>query len=198
MLTFVPNKKYTAQEYLCFEEKAFEKHEFHDGKIKRRKTVGHIENEINVKASCAIWQAAKKTATKYRVYMSNMKIRIPEHNAFVYPDAFVISEKPELWEDRKDVIVNPLLIVEVEPSSIEGYDREVKFEMYRTLPLCKEYLLISPTMPVVLQYFREEKDFWRTTIHSGLRCKIPLRSLHCEIALSDIYKDIEFEEKQKA
>ena len=61
----------------------------------------------------AIKVAIRPLPTKFRVYNSDLKIRIEPANVGVYPDALVICEEPQYWQDRRDVITNPLLIVEV-------------------------------------------------------------------------------------
>lgn len=192
MVAFAKKKYYTVEEYLDLEERSGEKHEYYDGKLITMPGGTHIHNEIAAKIISLLIVAAKQLPKKYKVYTSDMKIQIPEWKAFVYPDAVVVCEKPELWEGRKDVIVNPLLIVEVASPTTKGYDRSVKFDKYRTLPSFKEYLLVMQTMPEVSQYSSEEKDLWRTTTHRGLDGKIQLRSLGCEMNLADIYEDIEF------
>lgn len=194
MVAFAKKTSYTIEEYLELEETSREKHHFYDGKLITMPGGTHIHNEIALRIGSALLITVKNLSKKYRVYNSDMKIQIPERNAFVYPDAVVICEKPELWEGRKDVIVNPLLIVEVASPSTEGFGRDVKFDMYRTLLSFKEYLLVMQTAPMISQYFREEEDLWRTTSHKGMDGKIPLHSLGCEISLADIYEDIEFDQ----
>ncbi|MCY7359734.1 MAG: Uma2 family endonuclease [Rudanella sp.] len=60
-----------------------------------------------------------------------------------YPDAVVICEKPIYYQDREDTITNPLIVVDVLSKSTEKYDRTGKFDLYRTLPSFKEYMLVS-------------------------------------------------------
>lgn len=46
-------------------------------------------------------------------------------------------------DDRRDVITNPALIVEVLSDSTEAYDRGDKFAYYRSIPSLRAYLLLS-------------------------------------------------------
>ena len=55
----------------------------------------------------------------------------------------MVSEEPECWQDRLDVIVNPLLVVEVLTPSTQTYDRLGKFELYKQLSSFQEYVLVN-------------------------------------------------------
>lgn len=57
-----------------------------------------------------------------------MKIYTPAFNAVVYPDAVVTCEEMQYYEERNDVIINPLLVVEALFPSTEASDRSSKFQ----------------------------------------------------------------------
>jgi len=48
-------------------------------------------------------------------------------------------------EGRKDVIINPLVIIEVLSDSTRKFDKTGKFELYQRIPSLKEYILIEQT-----------------------------------------------------
>ena len=68
------------------------------------------------------------------VYTSDMKVRIESANLGFYPDAMAVCGERVFWDERKDVLANPALIVEVLSDSTEAYDRGDKFAHYRTIP----------------------------------------------------------------
>ncbi|MFN4254395.1 MAG: Uma2 family endonuclease [Saprospiraceae bacterium] len=188
---------YTHEEYLKMEERASEKHQFFNGKIipLAGGTVNHNEfSAITITALTNIARAIRNP--KFRVYTSDMKIRIPRRNTVVYPDALAIAEKPEFFEDRRDIITNPLLIVEVVSPSSEVVDRGAKFYDYRTLPSFREYLLVYQDEPLVAHAVRQGDDLWKMTDVRGLEAVLELATLGCSLRLSDIYYDIEFEAPQ--
>lgn len=121
-----------------------------------------------------------------------MKIQIEKENRFVYPDAVVICEEPEYYKDRKDIIVNPILIVEVLSPETEENDRNGKFDSYRHLSTFKEYVLVSQNRIEAATFLREEKDLWRTTDFENIKDTIPLKSIGIEIQMEDIFDGIEF------
>jgi len=130
------------------------------------------------------------------VYNSGMRIQIPEFQSFVYPDAVVVCEKPAFWEGRRDVIVNPLLVVEVASTSTEEYDRNLKFYKYRTQPSFKEYAPVSQDSHYITAMFREEEDLWRTSDARGIEKAIQLYSIGSKLDLATVYEDVQFENEQ--
>lgn len=183
---------FTLEEYLRMEEHATEKHTFENGKIKIMpgRTANH--NEISANAITALSNAVRQLALKFRVFSSDMKIRIPYNNKILYPDTLVIAEKPEFYEARKDIITNPLLIVEVISPSSEAGDRGSKFHDYRTITTFKEYLLLRQDEAFATLATRQSNDLWRMTDIQGLDQRIQLESIGCTINMADLYFNIEF------
>ncbi len=197
MTVFAQKDYFSKEEYLSISEQSLEKLEYYDGKILPMPGGTATHNEICANAIFAIKTALKKSKKKYRLYTSDMKIQIEKQNRFVYPDAVVVCEVPEFYNGRKDIIVNPVLIVEVLSPGTEEYDRNGKFESYRYLPSFIEYVNISQNRIDISTFFKEEKDLWRTTDYESIDDTIPLKSIGCEISMKDIYDGIEFVKEQK-
>lgn len=184
-------KIYTIEEYFELEEMAVEKHEFENGKITLMPGGTAIHNEIAANVIYALKKAIKVLEQKFKVYNSDMKIAVPKFESFVYPDAVVICEKPEYYKTRKDVIINPLLVVEVASPSTEAYDRELKFHKYRTLSSFQEYVILHQHQVWASIYRREGEDLWRTLDLQGMESTLELHSIGCTIPLADIYEGVE-------
>ncbi len=185
-------KRYTLQEYLQLEEKALHKHEFHNGEIVLRASRKFRHNEIATNITAAIKYTVKSLPTKYRVYNSDQKIYIQALDKALYPDALVICKEPEYWEGREDLIVNPLLIVEIASSSTRKYDRGDKFMLYELLPSFCEYVIVEQNKPHVETWFRENETTWKKSVKNTIEDEIEIKSLGVTISLSDIYDNIEF------
>jgi Uma2 family endonuclease len=190
-------KEYTLEEYLQREEKALHKHEFYNGQIIRMAGAKARHNEIAMNLGSAIKIAIRPLPIKYRVYNSDQKIYIESENLSVYPDALVVSEAPQFWEGKEELIVNPLLIVEIASKSTASYDRTRKFDFYRHIPTFKEYVLVKQMTPSVESWFRTNPDTWHIVTEKNLSASIFLRSLGVSISLTDIYENITFNEKTK-
>jgi Uma2 family endonuclease len=189
-------KMYSFEEYLRREEKAVEKHEFYNGKIFKMPGGTHSHGEISANAISALKVVVRPLPKKFRVYSSDLKIYIEPSDIGVYPDALVICEEPIFWNNRLDVIVNPLLIVEVLSPSTQSFDRLGKFDLYKSLPSFQEYVLINADKHSVETRFREEPDLWRIKTEDDINNSVALRSLGVSISMADIYEDIIFPEKK--
>jgi Uma2 family endonuclease len=122
-----------------------------------------------------------------------MRIWIPNFNQGTYADILVINGEPEFNDDRKDEILNPLLIVEVLSPDPEAYDRGDKFRKYRSIASFCEYLVVSQTEAYVEQYLRlEQGDRWQLQTYDQLDQIITLESLKIELPLQEIYRRVDF------
>ncbi len=194
METFVENisKTYSIAEYLAMEENSIEKHEFYNGKIVKMPGGKYNHNLIGANIITALNNALDEKQQEYAVLSSDMKIYIPRMLSFVYPDAVVVCEKPLFYEDRKDIILNPLLIVEVLSPSTEEYDRQGKFFDYKQIPSFKEYVLVEQNAAFVTASYKIAERTWQDTEADGFDASIHLQSVDCTISLSKIYKGIKF------
>lgn len=105
----------------------------------------------------------------------------------------ILADKPEFFHNRKDIIVNPQVIIEVLSKSTKGYDRENKFEVYRTIPKFQEYLLIDQTRIYVEQFSKTGKKQWSLREYDEEDQAIALNTIPFEISLQDLYNKVKFE-----
>ncbi len=89
------------------------------------------------------------------VFISDMKLRVEEDNAFFYPDVFVTCADSDRGQSHSKSA--PVLVVEVLSPTTSAYDRGAKFAAYRKLPTLREYALIDPER-LSLDLFRREGD----------------------------------------
>ncbi len=183
---------YSFEEYLVLEEKAPYKNEYHRGKIVAMSGGTFDHNTIAQNAGNAIGNALRKKKKKCRVANSDQKVYIADYDKGVYPDVSIYCEKPTYYKSRKDVLTNPVLIVEVLSNSTEDYDRGKKFTQYRSLPSFKEYVLINQYQAKVESWYKQEENVWRISNAEGLNSTIHLYSLDITIALADIFYLIDF------
>jgi Uma2 family endonuclease len=185
------SKLFTIEEYLEMEERSLTKHEYDKCKIIEKAGGTIVHNQLSGKIITQLNIAADSSEETFLVYTSDMKIWIESRDRFVYPDAVTVAQKPELYNNRRDIITNPLLIVEVTSISSETFDFHGKFHLYRTIPSFMEYLLVSQEMHHVIRQYREGPDLWRTTDYFGLDEMIPLQSMGVEISMQGIYRGVE-------
>ncbi|MFK7907193.1 MAG: Uma2 family endonuclease [Chitinophagales bacterium] len=185
-------KRHSLLEYLEMEEKATEKHEYHNGFIKAMSGGTYDHSTISSNVVACIREEILKNGSKCRPANGDLKVYIEAVNRSFYPDAMAICSDAEFHLNRKDIITNPTLVVEVLSKSTEAFDRGKKFRYYQTLPSFKEYILVSQDQPVVEGYYRYDDSLWRISNAVGLDKSIPFYSLDCKIKLKDIYAFINF------
>jgi Uma2 family endonuclease len=185
-------KKVTLSQYFNSEERAEVKHEFHNGKLIPMPGGTFYHNKIINNIIFALNLALEDKEDIFHILGSDMKILIPAWQHVVYPDAVVIARAPEFYEDRKDVILNPLLIVEVLSAGTESYDRGTKFEKYQSIPSFCEYVLVRQDKAEVQTYYREEADLWKRSDFISPDGLISLLSVAVALEMSRIYKGIVF------
>jgi Uma2 family endonuclease len=184
-------RRYSLAEYFKREERALYKHEFHNGIIKAMSggTFNHDRLSVKVATELEIFVSDKDLS--YFVNGSNLKVRIEDYDKILYPDALVISVEPEYFEDREDTITNPLIIVEVLSDSTKNYDKTLKFEMYRSLPSFKEYVLVHQDRMKISVFTKQNDETWILKDYVGEGAIAILHFLHdCPLDLNKIYKGL--------
>jgi len=127
-----------------------------------------------------------------QVYANDLKVRIRSADAGKYPNLIALCGEHQFQDGRRDVLLNPSLIVEVLSDSTEAYDRGDKFALYRQIPSLREYLLVSQHRVQVELFSRGEDGRWTLTDFSALTDSVPLASVHCTLSLAEIYDKVEF------
>lgn len=185
-------QKVSIEEYFRAEDKSIYKHEYHDGIIK--KMAGGTFNHDNLagKVVTFINLFLEENNLLYLVNGSDTKIRIEQYNKFVYPDAVVICEKPAFYQNRKDTITNPLVVVEVLSDSTKEYDRTLKYEYYRTIPSFKEYVLVHQDRKHVSVYTKQPDATWIVRDYDGDDATAILYAIQqCPLSLKRLYRGLE-------
>ncbi len=180
---------YTIEDYLATEEKADYKSEYYNGEIIAMSGGSRNHSVICVNMN---WRLGESLAEKECVvFDSNMKLRIDMADSFVYPDVTVVCGDIQFYEERTDIITNPVLIIEVLSPSTLSFDRGEKFEYYRRLSSLKEYLLISQDKPMIESYYKQDEKKWLYSVAKGLEESVYIQSIDCKLALKDIYHKTE-------
>ncbi|MEH2008794.1 Uma2 family endonuclease [Nostoc sp.] len=182
---------YTQEEYLELEETADYKSEYIDGQIISLAdgTINH--NQIALNLSTELNFAFKKQ--NYRVFMGDVRLWIPQKRTYTYPDVMILAGEPEFFNNRRDIITNPQVIIEVLSKSTKGYDRKDKFQAYRTISTFQEYLLIDQTRIHIDQFSKTGKKQWTLREYDEEDEAIALVTVPFEIYLQDLYNKVKFE-----
>lgn len=108
----------------------------------------------------------------------------------------VICGEPEYFDEHRDVLLNPRLIIEVLSASTEAFDRGTKFIRYqRYNPSLTDYVLISQDCPQIEHFHLEPDGSWRYQGHHGLAAIVELESIRCRLPAGDVYRRLKFDGK---
>jgi Uma2 family endonuclease len=180
----------TPEEYLAAERLSETRSEYLDGGVYPMPgaTINHVQLVSNVAFELGLQLRTRPC----RVLMSDLKVRMPDSRKFFYPDLIVVCAEPQFHDDRKDVLLNPDLVVEVLSPSTEAFDRGAKFRAYQTVGSLKEYLLVSQSKPLIEQYIRDDGGEWRYRAAEGLESALTLPSIGCTLNLNAVYDKVDF------
>ena len=174
--------------YLARERESAEKHEYLDGLVYMMAgaSVTHVRITSNTSRSLGN-QLADRPCD---VFSSDMRVRTPS-GLVAYPDVVVVCGEPYLQDDRGDVLLNPVVVIEVLSPSTEEYDRTTKFDHYRTIPWLKEYVLIAQEVRRIERRSRIDIE-WEVTVIDDPDGRIDLAPIGCTLALADVYARVQF------
>ncbi len=116
------------------------------------------------------------------------------HSKYRYPDASVVCGEIKIENlGTLELLVNPVLLVEVLSESTEKYDREGKFLAYQSIPSFQEYLLIEQDRYHVTHYVKQRDGAWLRRDYIGIEAEVKLSSVDCTLTLAEIYQDVVIE-----
>lgn len=191
MNTATKKQRYTFEEYLTLEEKAEFKSEYHNGEIYAMSGGTPVHSQVAGNIGAELRSALRdKNCISYT---SDLKIRIETANRAVYPDASVFCGDLVYYEDRKDVVTNPILVIEVLSPSTADFDRKGKFILYAQLSTLQEYVLIDTEQPYVEIFKRQPNGKWLLSTYTKLTDIVEFESIDITVPMSEIYLKVQFE-----
>ncbi|MCI0694646.1 Uma2 family endonuclease [candidate division KSB1 bacterium] len=189
-MSALPKKFYSPQEYLELERAAEYKSQYYAGEIFAMSGGSPRHNLISTNVIGEL-----RTQLKGRpcgVYPSDQRLKIPATGLYTYPDVSVVCGEAQF--DDEDLLLNPVLLVEILSDSTEAFDRGKKFEHYRKIPTLREFLLIAQDRCKIDQHVKQEDGRWVLLSEvSDMQSSIKLPSLNCELAVAEIYYEVKFE-----
>ncbi len=186
-----PKHRYTLEEYLALERESEVKYEYWDGEIFAM-SGGTLPHDQIMGNGYDLLRSELR-GRDCRVFTNNMQIKVPAAPPYRYADGSVVCGKVEVERfNGADLLINPVLIIEVLSPSTEAYDRGDKFTYYKSIPSFREYLLIAQHRPHITHYVKGETDKWDYEEANDLSGKVYLSTIDCILALSEVYAGVEF------
>src|ERR1700682_1958375 len=180
--------KLTEEQYLALERAAEFKSEYFDGEMfamsgasmqhgrLQRNLISELSNELR--------------DSECEAFGSDLRVRV-SGRLYTYPDISVVCGKPLLADDQQDVLLNPVVIVEVLSPSTEKYDRGLKLQHYRTIATLQEYILVDQAEVRIEQYTRQENNLWTLRDYLSLDEQLTVSSIGVSLSMRRIYDRVE-------
>ena len=184
MPLIAPRLSFTYDDYLEWEQRQPERHEYVRGEVFAMAGTTDRHNEISLNFTTLLRQHLR--GTPCRVYMAEVKVRVEAADCGFYPDVQVTCAE----SDRADRLVkrSPVLVVEVLSNSTATFDVGDKFAAYQQLDSLQEYVLVDQERIRVQIYRRREGRWWVDSVGPGGR--LHLESVALEGPVEALYEDL--------
>src|SRR5262245_9225082 len=190
-MSAIPKRKMTMEEYIEFDKNSEGRWEYFDGEVidMAGESVSHnriCRNLIGV-------FDRKLEGGPCEAFTEGMRIKVPKALPYRYPDVVVVCGEMIIEKIQgQEMLVIPLLIIEVLSSSTEGYDHGSKFAAYQSIESFREYLLIAQDRSHITQYARQPDGQWLRKDIEGMDSMLKLVCMDCEITFKEIYRLLKF------
>ena len=180
---------YTPEQYLEMDRKAEYRSEYVNGELL---AMAGASREHNLIVTNLVREVSGLLRGRpCETYSNDMRVRVSPAR-YTYPDMVVACDGPEFEDSSQDILLNPVVLMEVLSPTTEKDDRSWKFAHYRHLATLTDYVMLSQYQPLVEHYTRNSDDKWVLTDLRGLSSVLRLPSIGCELPLSSIYERVEF------
>ena len=181
----------TEDEYRDGEEVSTVKHEWLDGVVYAMAGGTYNHTTICNSVPTALTNALKGKPCKARG--SEQRVKIESNGQEVYPDAVIFCPPSRFVGKGDSTLLTPKVVFEVLSESTQNYDRQSKFALYKTIETLEEYVLIDQNR-IWIDHYRRVGDGWLHRSYNERSDSLELPSAGIEIALDDIYDELELPE----
>lgn len=174
----------SVEEYLASELDSPVKHEYLGGVIYAMSGATNAHNRVATNLTSTLWARLSGPCEPFNSD-TKIRIRLPGHTRFYYPDASVVCRSNPPKDAFQDA---PTVVVEVLSDSTRRLDLGEKKDAYLTIPTLEVYLLVEPEILKVIAYRRTEQGFVKE-VWEQLDSVLPLPEVGVELPLREIYRN---------
>ncbi|MGE0103800.1 MAG: Uma2 family endonuclease [Blastocatellales bacterium] len=190
----------TIDDYLTLERKSEERHEYLDGFV--FDMAGESPEHGTICMNLAVSIGSQLKGSRCQAWSKDFKVRsgpVPDNKRrtkglYSYPDLVVFCGEPEFHDEHRDVLTNPVVVIEVLSPATEAFDRGEKFHRYQNWnPTLTDYVLVSQSMPVIEHFSRLQDGGWSYHVYQDLGDSLTIHSIACTLNLAEVFDRIEFQ-----
>lgn len=190
-MSALPKRKYTIEEYIELYKNSEERFEYFEGEL--FSMAGGKIDHGEIGANVLHWLRTRLAGRPCRVYGPAVALKVPTAPPFRLPDVSVVcGERITEAVQGVDLLVNPLLIVEVLSETTEAYDLNKKFVAYQSVESFQEYLVIAQKNAHVILHTKQVNGLWLRRDVIGLDSEVYLETLNVTLNLREIYENVQF------
>ena len=189
---------FTVEDYLEQERRSPERHEYIDGFVYAMAGESPDHGTICTNLTSEVRMQLK--GSPCQGWAKDCKVRSgpaaePRERSGIFscPDLVVFCGVPDFHDQHRDVLTNPVVIIEVLSPSTEAFDRGEKFARLRKWnPSLKDYLLVAQTAPRIEHFPRRDDGSWLYRTSDDLTASLTIESIGCTLKLAEVYDRIVF------
>ena len=196
-MSALPKKLYTLEGYLELDKNSEERYEFFEGAVfgagEAFAMAGGSLNHGRIIAN-ATHQLVKGLEGKdCEVLPADVRIKVPAALPYRYSDLSVVCGEAQIEEFAgQQLLLNPVLLIEVLSPTTEAYDLGAKFTAYQSISSFREYVVFAQNAARVVHHLRQPDNKWLRTDIIGIGSSLTLETLDITLALRDVYRHVKF------
>lgn len=182
---------FTIDEYLSIERSSTEnKYELHEGKLIVMQ--GASQNHVRIVANMMIEVGSFLKGKQCSIFCNDLKVAVESTDSVVYPDLIILCDESKTFDEQKDVLLNPAVIIEILSPSTQEYDRGGKFYIYRQLETLRQYILVDSTTHYLYSSVKQNDGRWLSTETEDITQSLTIETINFTLPLSEIYRSVSF------
>jgi Uma2 family endonuclease len=181
-------RHYTVDDYFGVEIGSPIRHEYFDGEIYAM-AGGTREHDTIAGNVLAVFHEALR-GSACQAFTSNMRVMTPS-GLYTYPDVSIVCGPPDVGGiEERTTLRNPVVLVEVLSDSTRDYDRDDKFNLYRSIATLRHYLLIEQSSVEIEHRSLESNGEWTSELKRSLVDSVRLESAGIELHMARVYERV--------
>jgi Uma2 family endonuclease len=173
----------SVEEYLEGERLSEIRHEYVGGQVYAMAGGSDDHNRIAGNILTALHGALR--GKRCEPFMTDMKLKLPESDAFYYPDVLVVCDPAD---NAKYFRERPTVVFEVLSPDTERTDQREKRYAYGSIPTLKVYVIVAQDRRELTILRRERSGSWKPEVLTGSDQVLKLPEIRVEIPLARIYE----------
>jgi len=176
-------KPMTLEQFLAWEERQETRHEFDGVRAQAMAggTAAHAAIQVNLITALRTHLRGKPC----RPFGSELKIEVA--GRIRYPDAFVVCAPVP---PRDKVVGDPVVVFEILSDGSANDDLVVKNGEYQATASVRRYVVLQQTHAGAIVFTRKGED-WVAELVAGEAAKLRMPEIGIEIALAELYADLD-------